>query len=234
FLMESYSADDDDQIYIFGFSRGAYTARALGAMLFLYGLLRTGDRTLIRYVARLFRTPDKTVFSLAREFASIFSTPCRIYFVCVSDTVSSIRWWHPLSLPHTAYNPEIHVFRHAVSIDERRCYFWQNLWRADKTQPSQDVKQVWFAGVHSDVGGGYPEKESGLSKIALEWMIREGEAAGLLVDRTKVDTVLGKRGGPLMPPDPTACQHESLIGWWWLPEYLPKRHWNRTTEKTEV
>jgi uncharacterized protein (DUF2235 family) len=88
------------------------------------------------------------------------------------------------------------------------------------------LKQVWFPGVHCDVGGGYPEAESGLSKIALEWMLTEAIAAGLIVDPAKVDLVLGKSGGGYVPADPNAIMHESLTAMWWLAEYLPKRHFN--------
>jgi len=232
FLMETHA--EADRVYIFGFSRGAYTARALAAMLYLYGLLRTGDRTLIRYVARLFRTPGKQRRELAHEFSETFSHRCPVHFVGVWDTVSSIRWWHPLRLPYTAHTPEIHVFRHAVSIDERRCYFWQNLWNEAETLPSQDVKQVWFAGVHSDVGGSYAEEQSGLSKVPLEWMLREACAEGLLVDQGKVDLILGKRGGKWVRPDCLAPQHESLEKWWWIPEYLPKRFWDKNLGRDRV
>ena len=63
-----------------------------------------------------------------------------------------------------------------MAIDERRVFFRQNLWHLPPPPaPSGpvDVKQVWFAGVHCDVGGGYPEAERGLAKIALEWMLEE-------------------------------------------------------------
>ena len=72
----------------------------------------------------------------------------------------------------------------------------------------KDLKQVWFAGVHCDVGGGYPEAESGLSKIALKWMLTEAIAAGLIIDAAKVDLVLGKHGGGYVSADPNAIMHE--------------------------
>src|SRR5580658_8225789 len=87
----------------------------------------------------------------------------------------------PLTVRYSANNPDIQIGRHAVSIDERRCFFRQNLWGTPVT--GQDIKQVWFAGVHSDIGGGYLEKDSGLAKVTLQWMIAEASAAGLLVDR---------------------------------------------------
>src|SRR5262245_43225427 len=90
-----------------------------------------------------------------------------------------------------------------------------------KDCPSQsgprDLKQVWFPGVHGDVGGGYPEAESGLSKIALQWMLNEATNAGLLVSPGRMDLVLGKPGA-YAAPDANAMMHESLTGLWWLAE----------------
>src|SRR5262249_26433584 len=78
----------------------------------------------------------------------------------------------------------------------------------------------------SDVGGGYPERESGLAKIALQWMIKEAINAGLIVDSKLVDEVLGRAGGDYVPPDASGVIHNSLKGPWLVLEYLPRRHWN--------
>jgi len=84
------------------------------------------------------------------------------------------------------------------------------------------VKEVWFAGVHSDVGGSYPESESQLSKIALRWMLCEAELAGLMTDVRQKTDILGAMH-PYVAPDPlTKNQHESLHGRWWIAEALPK------------
>jgi uncharacterized protein (DUF2235 family) len=137
---------------------------------------------------------------------------------------------NPLHLPYSSNNPDIEIGRHAIAIDERRAFFRTNLWRpAVPPRPSgpKDIKQVWFAGVHCDVGGGYPEEESGLSKIALQWMLREAKDAGLLIDPVKRDEVLGNPPSPKnAPPDPNARIHESLSIWWWPAEFIFKRHWN--------
>jgi hypothetical protein len=84
----------------------------------------------------------------------------------------------------------------------------------------KDLRQVWFPGVHCDVGGGYLEKESGLSKLALDWMIREAIAVGLLVDPAQVTKVLGGDAGGYAKPDANADMHESLKSLWWLAEFL--------------
>jgi hypothetical protein len=90
----------------------------------------------------------------------------------------------------------------------------------------KDLKQVWFPGVHCDVGGGYPETQSGLSKIALKWMFQESEAAGLLINPVRRDTVLGYGDSEYVSPNANAELHESLKGIWWLAEFIWKRHWN--------
>lgn len=227
YLMGTYQPGDS--VYLFGFSRGAYTARALAAMLFMYGLLRPGNEGLVRYITRLFRGHNPNIFELAQNFKSTFSGECKPRFLGVWDTVSSVGWvYNPVKLPYTANNTDIHYVRHAISIDERRAFFRQNLW--GKPAPNQDVKQVWFAGVHSDVGGGYLENESGLAKIALDWMLNEAMAAGMRVDAAKKDRVLGVTDPNNAKPDAMGPIHKSLHGFWWLLELWPKRFWDASTK----
>lgn len=226
FLMEHYQ--ENDSIFLFGFSRGAYCARALAGMIHMYGLVRPGNEPLIRYVLKMFKKKKKTHedFHLADEFKATFSRPCKIHFAGVWDTVSSVGWlYDPLVLPYAAMNPDVLTGRHAVSIDERRAAFRQNLWRPDPKHP-QDIQQIWFAGVHSDIGGGYPEPESGLAKITLQWMIDEAVAHDLLIDTRRRDHVLGKTGANTAKPDPLAPLHKSLQGWWWILEFFPRRFYD--------
>jgi hypothetical protein len=142
------------------------------------------------------------------------------------------------TLVYTRTNPSVKKFRQAISIDERRRMFRLNRWiepqkyRPNIFDPSsaidQDIRQVWFAGVHGDVGGGYPEKESGLSKFPLLWMIDEAVAAGLRVDRSMVNHLgwgeprLGSNH-VYVAPDPTAHLHVSLTAPWEILEWLPKK-----------
>jgi uncharacterized protein (DUF2235 family) len=162
-------------------------------------------------------------------------TDCKPWFVGVWDTVSSVGWVeNPLKLPYVTNNPDIEIGRHAVAIDERRAFFRSHLWwppkDASRPQGPRDCLQVWFPGVHCDVGGGYPEEESGLSKIALEWMLDEAVAKGLLVDEKKRDAVLGRGGSArYVRPDPTAQAHESLKGFWNVAEFVWKKHYDRET-----
>jgi uncharacterized protein (DUF2235 family) len=226
FLMENYV--DGDLVYIFGFSRGAYCARALAAMLHMYGLLHRGNEPLIPYVLRMFEEKKKTEedFALASTFKNTFSKTCKSHFVGVWDTVSSVGWIHdPFHLPYTAMNPDVQNGCHAISIDERRCAFRQNLWSA-KTRQDQDLKQVWFAGVHSDIGGGYPEQESGLAKISLKWMLDESRAKGLLVSQELEQRVLGVTDPSMSRPSCTGQLHKSLKGIWWGLEIFPRRFWD--------
>lgn len=234
FLMDNFEAED--KLFLFGFSRGAYTARAVGAMLHMFGLLRKGDDVQFPYAARMFKQKlNDHAFDVADEFKTTFSRVCRPHFVGVWDTVSSVGWiYDPVSLPFTTTNPDIKIGRHAISIDERRCMYRQNLWGTGK--PDQDLQQVWFAGVHSDIGGGYVEAQSGLSKITLQWMLREAKQAGLLVDPRMEALIL--QGIPIkdnpisdnqvfVRPDLKATLHPSLRWLWWLLELFPKQYQTR-------
>ena len=178
FLMNHY--EDGDKIFLFGFSRGAYTVRAVAAMLHMYGLIRKGNEPLVPYAIRMMQRIDaqnagrdpandksgvaKTLI-LAQQFKQTFSSgDCKPYFVGVWDTVNSVGWIeNPLRLPFTGHNPSIEIGRHALAIDERRAFFQPNLWRP-KAKPQRtgpkDLMQVWFPGSHGDIGGGYPEKDS--------------------------------------------------------------------------
>lgn len=223
FLMRRY--EPGDQIYVFGFSRGAYTARALCGMLHIVGLLTEDNEALIPYAIRMIKN-KKIDFAVAADFKQTFSRECKPHFVGVWDTVSSVGWvYNAVRFPFTTAtsNPDLNIVRHAMSIDEHRAFFRQNLFGAPNSKnPQQDVLEAWFAGVHSDVGGSYPEAESQLSKIALRWMLCEAERAGLNVDQARKAAILGGTP-PWISPDPlTLNQHESLHGWWWIAEIWPK------------
>src|SRR2546427_1596399 len=190
FLMRTY--EPADRIYMFGFSRGAYTARALCGMLHIVGLLSRGNEGLIPYAIRMIKQ-RRIDFEVAGDFKKTFSRECKPHFVGVWDTVSSVGWvYDAVHFPFTraTKNPDYMIVRHAVSIDERRAFFRQNSF-GDPHDAQQDIKEVWFAGAHSDVGGSYPESESQLSKIALRWMLGEAERAGLRVDQYRKADVLG-------------------------------------------
>lgn len=248
FLMGCYQPGD--KVFFFGFSRGAYTVRAVASLLRMYGLIRPGNETLVPYAIRMLtgiergqagrkagdRTAAQEHFELAGQFKDVMSwTACKPWFVGLWDTVSSVGWVeNPLRLPYIADNPDIEIGRHAVAIDERRAFFRSHLWRPSPSASAhgpRDLQQVWFPGVHCDVGGGYPEAESGLSKIALQWMLDEAEAKGLRVDPARRLEILGGGdGGRHARPDPDAAAHESLRGAWHLAELVPKKHYDWHTQ----
>ncbi len=220
YLMRYYQ--DGDRIFIFGFSRGAYTARALAAMLYKVGLLTQGNEELIPFAWDIFkRQRNETLY---RGFHQTFARMVSVNFLGLWDTVSSVGWmWNPQYLQFTANNPIVEVVRHAVALDERRVYFVQNLWGRDPDL-HPDVLQVWFPGVHCDVGGGYKERTAGLSKIALKWMVEQAKAFGLRFQPKAEAEILPAVDTPkAAAPSVTAPQHESLHGVWWLAEFIPKR-----------
>ncbi|HEY6349060.1 MAG TPA: DUF2235 domain-containing protein [Candidatus Angelobacter sp.] len=253
FLMRNY--EPGDKVYIFGFSRGAFTARALCGMLFSVGLLTPGNEGLVPYAIRLMKRVVKESsanpvepgqnFPLADDFKKTFSRPscdacvgwcphqCRPYFVGLWDTVSSVGWvYNAVRFPFTNANsnPHYYLVRHAMSIDERRSFFRQNSFREAFDGRKQDIQEVWFAGVHSDVGGSYPEPQSQLSKISLRWMLDEAEnaklpdgaGAKLQIDADRKAAILGGKPPEVAPDATTPNQHNSLRGVWWIAEVWPK------------
>ncbi len=219
FLMRYYQ--EGDKIFIFGFSRGAYTARALAAMVYKVGLLTAGNEELLPFAWNMFkRERDVDIYT---GFRYTFSRKVPIHFIGLWDTVSSVGWaWNPQYLQFTANNPIVEVVRHAVALDERRAYFPQNLWGHDPQMPT-DILQVWFPGVHCDVGGGYTEREAGLSKISLQWMVEQAKVFGLRFQpKAEVAVIPVQDTAAFVAPSATAMQHESLRGFWWIAEFVPK------------
>lgn len=240
YLMDEYA--DGDRVYLFGFSRGAYTVRCLAGALHMFGLLCRGNEGLIPYVIRMFAEATRrhkgmqSTLAVAEQFKRTLSRNCPIHFVGVWDTVSSVGWiYDPVVLPFIGQNPLIRMGRQALSVDERRCMYEGRLW--GQALSGQDIKQVWFAGVHSDVGGSYPEEQSGLSKIALQWMLNEGEAAGLRVDQRRAAMVLAQEPPEewmpryIAPDAKTKWLHRSLKGLWWTLEFLPHRVYDRHQDR---
>lgn len=221
----------------------------------MVGLLRPDQVNLVGFALNAYKhSAGRENLRVAWDFARVMRTRrATIHFVGVWDTVASMivprpdRFYVPSlrTLPYTRSNPSVRIFRHAIAIDERRRLFRLNQWvdgqefveepfaDSPRSEP-QDSVQMWFAGNHSDVGGGYPEKESGLSKFPLEWIVRDAERFGLKVDEgTFQHLVHGRpqRGGrhEYVPPDPMAELHDALSGGWWILEWLPKRaKWKET------
>jgi uncharacterized protein (DUF2235 family) len=193
-LVHNY--EEGDEIFLFGFSRGAYTARSTAGLIRNAGLLRPEHADKIREAYRLYRkrrggadTPE------ALEFRRRYSREIEIKFMGVWDTVGALgiplrglrmltMWkyrFHDVELSRIVQNSY-----HALAIDERRESFEPTLWKS-KAKPGQQVEQVWFAGVHSDVGGGLPQ--AGLSDLALMWMKEKAEEHGLAFDALKLKEI---------------------------------------------
>ncbi len=247
YLMEYWEAGDN--VYLFGFSRGAYTARVLAGLLHALGLLPRGNHNLIPYLPRYFqqlrhghgpederdRTSEWKQF--CEEFRWTFGRQIKptddqrhfiVHFLGLWDTVSSIGWvWDPKHFPYTAYNPSIGHVRHAVSIDERRAFFRQNLFRPKK---GQDVIELWFPGVHSDVGGGYEKEQGRLWWSPFMWMLEESINVGLLIAKERRDEVLANP-----PTEPWAEQINNSLTWkGYIGEIWPKFHYTETLPRPNL
>jgi len=250
----SKNYQEGDEIFLFGFSRGAYTARVLAALIKNIGLVGENRINQISKGLRAYKSVDEAgesasnyeKFKPVREFRKFNRTrPATIKFVGVWDTVSSILvprrygiFTFPVqqTLPHTASNPAVEIFRQAISIDETKSMFRLNKWKLGQVfQPNprstngmaQDEKQVWFAGDHADIGGGYAEAESGLSKFSLAWMLNEAREAGLQLQQNAFERIaLGiNRPGArevFAAPDAKAQAHEPITGLWKAVEWIPK------------
>lgn len=248
FLMRNYK--DGDKIFIFGFSRGAYTARVLAALIHVCGLLRTYNPNLTTYAMDLFRKEavkakkkndreeaqtgklQPLELPICEEFKKVFSISPKVHFIGVWDTVSSVgSIYNPFKLPYTRWNPSVLNVRHAISVDERRKFFRPNLWSND--QEGADVKQIWFAGAHADIGGGYPEAQSGLAKITLAWMMEEASKFGLDIDEERRKDLLGESATDpsQVKPDPYAVMHNELKKLLWkIAQWVPRKMWRRNPE----
>ena len=201
FLSETWRPGD--RIWLFGFSRGAYTARAIAGMIRFLGLTKPEHAHLDTLAWTIFAA-EKAMTKASRfgggsRFGESFCWPvddhCKhaIHFVGVWDTVSSFGMiWDLRTLPYTSDNDSIAHIRHAVAIDERRAMFQPCLFYPRVISQHESFKERWFAGTHGDVGGGWPEQKAGLAKISLEWMYNEAERAGARLDPDKRDYFLGR------------------------------------------
>jgi len=183
-----------DEIYLFGFSRGAYTARSIAGLIRNCGIIRSDDLSLINEAYAHYRNKKDAEWSpdgkKAQEFRKKYSLECTIKFIGVWDTVGA------LGIPFSAlmiYNRNKYKFHdtklsssvdyayQALAIDEHRKSFDATIWQkspksADRQTP-QVLEQRWFSGVHSNVGGGYASAE--VSDFPLKWMIEKAAKTNL-------------------------------------------------------
>lgn len=178
-----------DKIFLFGFSRGAFTARSLAGLITRYGLLKLPKDDALKSakaVKELYRNGyRKGNEDVARSY-SFHKNSDSIDFLGVWDTVGALGIPDDKSILDLFDNPLSYQFhdvqlslkvkqaRHALALDEERGSFTPTLWVGTANRDNDTVKQVWFPGVHSDIGGGY--KEQGLSDCTLKWMVDEARS----------------------------------------------------------
>lgn len=199
YLVQHY--EPGDRVFLFGFSRGAFTVRALAGMIHVCGLLRPECKLQASQVVRLYEGSEarivqerrrrglspkfsakETDHSLMDPVAVRFKhrncRPCIVDFLGLWDTVKAYGWIKPKSFPALRHNPDVRYVCHAVALDERRALFKMTGW-GDQTP---GIKEVWFAGDHSDVGGGHKDGNSSLADASLRWMLGESTHRGLLLN----------------------------------------------------
>jgi len=188
FLINNY--EKGDELFLFGFSRGAFTVRSLSGLIRNSGILKVENINLVPKAYGIYRSrhpryqPREVEATLFRKTYAVEETT-RIKFIGVWDTVGALG--NPLIMKgfgnrknefhDTQLSSRIDYAYHALAIDENRKNFEATLWLQQPHSTGQVLEQVWFAGAHSNVGGGYPE--SGLSDIALQWMLEKAQSCNL-------------------------------------------------------
>jgi uncharacterized protein (DUF2235 family) len=213
-----------DEVFIFGFSRGAYTARSLAGMIAACGLpTKNPDSNLVDTAFQAYRNKDKRS-AILETLGAYGLVKANMTMVGVWDTVGS------LGIPamfgavspllygflDTSLTPEILNAYHAVAIDEHRAEFPATLW-SSAPAPGQILEQVYFCGVHCDVGGGYADDAgtgTALSDITFSWMMAKAQALGLIFDAG----VLSAYPSPIDQKDSLDTKHESWSPLWLFPK----------------
>lgn len=198
-IQEAYSFlalnyNPGDEIYLLGFSRGAYTVRSLAGFIYNSGLLKRERINQITKAYELYRDrtlhPDQSPELV--NFRQNNGERVPIKFLGCWDTVGSLGIPNllPFRLVRKSFNQRyafhspklssiIEHARHAIAIDEpRQAFSLTPMEQGEAGKNTQTLKQVWFPGNHGCVGGG-DERYKGFSDAALEWMIQEAEELGL-------------------------------------------------------
>jgi len=210
FLFDEYNAGD--QVFLFGFSRGATTVRSLSSFIHLFGVLPKSRPELIDQAYRIYKisSADKRNRRAAKFVAKHHTMWCKIRFLGAWDTVAALgipnRFLHSImkivpvfrhDFQDLTLSESVENARHALAIDEERKIFEAAIWQPH-LYANQTLDQVWFAGVHTDIGGGYPEQS--LSDIPLQWMRDEAVRFGLRI-------YAGNK--IVLRPDPNGIMHDS-------------------------
>src|SRR6056297_621437 len=178
YIVQNYSPGDE--LFLFGFSRGAYTVRSLCGLINNCGIVTRPDAALIQQAFAHYKRSAKAYAPKGDKsiaFRRDHAHPSRdIHFAGVWDTVGAMGI--PFSFLglfedqdefyDTKLGRNVHTARHALSIDEQREDFEPTIWQA---RDNMDIRQVWFTGSHSDIGGGLKPDQDGssLADIPLQW-----------------------------------------------------------------
>lgn len=241
-----------DYIYLFGFSRGAFTVRALAGLIYRCGVLKKDSAAQVdaalgwckQHYTGLCPAQRVAYRAQVDAFRRQHSQPCNVHFLGVWDTVKSVGYLNPKAPPHTRHNPIVKHVRHALSIDECRSFYLHTTWGGldGESRPAvyvpasfdldvtdndhrhpQDVKEVWFPGNHADVGGGYPKNESAPANNSLRWMLAEAQCCGLSLDPQRYGVLF-----PREEDEPVTYRHDEMSDHltrrigWALAEYAPR------------
>lgn len=238
FLAQHYQ--DGDEIYLFGYSRGAYTVRALASIIKASGILprsifatkSASDRDgLAKACVKNYRRLPGSVKRLSspalREHL-MWPEECghtvdKVKFIGVFDTVDSVGMpfrsirkliaWPYEKLTgkrlwsfHDRYATTADVCRQALALDEQRTAFTPNVWEENDDENQADILQVWFAGVHGNVGGGLGKDE--VAKVPLTWLAKQAQRQGLALNHAE----LAKYERQADPMGALADSREGLLG----------------------
>lgn len=225
-LAKCYAAGD--RLYLFGFSRGAFTVRVLSALLYRFGLPEPGAADVGPWVAKR--------LCEMQTWAKVDRVCVPTHFLGLWDTVKAYGFIRPVRYYHLRHNPGVLHVRHALALDEKRSWFQCTTWggldrdacqrdghafeqpRRFKPEPNPDqkVEEVWFRGCHSDIGGG--DAERGNAEVALRWMLQRASDAevGLILNQAGEDFIRAPDPGwPITPTESWTCG-------WRLADYIPR------------
>jgi uncharacterized protein (DUF2235 family) len=225
FLVENF--EPDDELFLFGFSRGAYTARSTAGLIRNAGVLRREHADRIDEAYALYR--DRNTHPRGTEsrlFRRSYSHETRIRCIGVWDTVgalgiplSGLRWANAFNrrwqFHDTDLSTTVDAAFQALAIDEQRRPFEPSLWQQQEDAGDQRLEQVWFAGDHCDVGGGH--RDAALADIALLWMAERARSCGLTFRPDGFpSTVPAGDEAPIVRPDAMGELHNSRTGFYRL------------------
>ncbi len=226
FLVANF--EPGDEIFFVGFSRGAFTARSTAGFVRNSGVLRPEHAERVDEAYALYRSRKAHPRGIeAQLFRRSYSHETRIRFIGVWDTVGALgipmsglrlvnvlnrRW----QFHDTALSTWVDAAFQALALDEKRGPFRPTVWTKQESEHEQDVEQVWFAGVHCDVGGGYPDHS--LADVPLVWMLSKATAHGLRIDQGALEAgpLAGQDGSSFAEatPNPLGEAHESRKGFY--------------------